>query len=327
MTPLISIVIPAFNIEQYISAALDSVFAQTDTNIEVIAVDDGSADTTGQLLDEYAEKEARLKVIHKQNGGVTKARLDGIKAAAGDYIGFVDGDDLIDADMFERLLNNALECGADISHCGYRRINGTDIQYFYNTGKKIAQNKTNGVCDLLEGSFVEPSLSNKLFKKDVFKGILSGSSLMDTSFRENEDLLMNYCLFKAADKSVFEDFCPYQYLIRTDSSSHSSIKPHYLADPIKIGELLLRDSEDSPEINRLAARYYVVKLIRAATNKDGLDNADILKIKKDAEKKLRTFLPAYLSFRNESSKRKLLAVFAAYAPGLYSFIHKLYSTV
>lgn len=325
MAPLISIVIPAYNIEAYISDTLDSVFAQTYTDIEVIAVDDGSTDKTGLLLDGYAEKEPRLRVIHKQNGGVTKARLDGIRAAKGEYIGFVDGDDLIDKDMFERLLNNALRYGADISHCGYRRINGERIQYFYNTGTVKEQDTATGLYDLLEGTMIEPSLCDKLFKKTLFAELLNGGSLIDVSLRENEDLLMNYCLFKAAEKSVFEDFCPYQYLIRTDSASHGSIKPHYLADPVKIGELLLPDTANLPDVNRMAARYYVVKLIKAATNKDGLANADIRQIKKDAAKKLRTFLPKYLAYKNESKKRKLLAVFAAYAPGIYHFIHKLYA--
>ena len=325
MTPLISIVIPAYNIEAYISDTLDSVFAQTYTDIEVIAVDDGSTDKTGLLLDGYAEKEPRLRVIHKQNGGVTKARLDGIKAAQGEYIGFVDGDDLIDPDMFERLLHNAVKYNAAISHCGYRRIDGDAISYFYNTGILTEQTNEKGLYDLLAGEIIEPSLCNKLFNKSLFGNLLSEESIMDASFRENEDLLMNYCLFKEAEKSVFEDFCPYQYLIRTGSSSHAAIKPHYLADPVKIGELLMQDSRDMPEINRMAARYYAVKLIRAAANREGINDPAIRQIKKEAQTKLRAFLPKYLSFSEESKKRKLLAVFAAYAPTLYSFIHKIYA--
>ena len=92
---LVSVIIPAYNIEDYIGRCLDSVLSQTYKNLEILVVDDGSSDCTGEILDDYEKKDQRIRVIHKENGGVSSARNIGIEAATGDYIGFVDGDDLM----------------------------------------------------------------------------------------------------------------------------------------------------------------------------------------------------------------------------------------
>ncbi len=323
--PLISIIIPCYNIESYIEKTLDSVFAQTYRNIEVIAVDDGSRDGTGPVLDRFAEKEPRLTVLHQDNQGVSAARIHGIEASCGEYIGFVDGDDLIDADMYERLYCNAVTYDADISHCGYRKIVQEKTEYYYNTGETVIQNTKQGICDLLEGKRVEPGLWNKLFRRYLFGPLLRGDTVMDTKMRENEDLLMNYCLFSVASISVYEDFCPYQYIVRCNSSSHGSVKPHILSDPIRIGEILLRETGKNPDLYQLASRYYVTKLIKVVTVAQSSDSPEITVIRQNAARKIKSFLPKYLSLTGEPFRRKLLAVWAAYAPGTYGFVHRVYS--
>ena len=322
--PMISIVIPFYNLEKYAVKTLDSVFAQTYLNTEVIAVDDGSADGTGKILDEYARHEKRLKVIHKQNEGVSRARLDGIKAAGGEYIGFVDGDDLIDSDMYERLLANALKYDADISHCGYRMIRPDGkTEYYYNTGEVIIQDNRQGIYDLLDGSKIEPGLCNKLFHKSLFHSLLHNSK-MDWSLKENEDLLMNYYLFKESAVSIYEDFCPYCYIVRIGSSSHGKVKEHILSDPIKIGETFLKETEEDNDLYKLSSRYYVTKLIKAITfNYD--KNSDINKsLRIRSQKKLKSFLRQYLKVEAGNSLKMCRAVLACYFPRLYVFLHKLY---
>ena len=111
---LVSVIIPAYNIEDYIGRCLDSVISQTYKNLEIIVVDDGSRDHTGEILDNYAKKDRRIKVIHKENGGVSSARNKGIEAAEGDYIGFIDGDDLIEPEMYKTLVDLLEEENADI---------------------------------------------------------------------------------------------------------------------------------------------------------------------------------------------------------------------
>ena len=100
MKNLISIIIPAYNIENYIAKCLDSLLNQTYRNLEIIVVDDGSSDNTGKVIDDYLSKYDNIKVIHKKNAGVSAARNSGIEVASGDYIGFVDGDDTVDEEMF-----------------------------------------------------------------------------------------------------------------------------------------------------------------------------------------------------------------------------------
>ena len=118
MNELISVIVPVYNIAEDLPNCLDSILAQTYPNVEIVAVDDGSSDQSGEILDRYAETYPNIRVIHKENGGVTSARLRGVREAEGEWIGFVDGDDVIETDMYERLKNNAVKYDAQISHCG-----------------------------------------------------------------------------------------------------------------------------------------------------------------------------------------------------------------
>lgn len=128
---LISVIVPVYKVEPYLRKCVDSILAQTYTNLEVILVDDGSPDNCGAICDEYAAKDVRVKVIHKENGGQGSARNRGLDIATGKYIAFVDSDDWIDPDMYESLRNLLLQYDAEIAEGSYR---------FYRPWK--TQNKT-----------------------------------------------------------------------------------------------------------------------------------------------------------------------------------------
>ncbi len=243
--PKISVVVPAYNIEQYLPRCIDSILEQSYHNMEVILVDDGSKDDTGRIADAYAEQNpGRVKVIHLENGGVTHARLAGIREASGEWIGFVDGDDVIEPDMYQRLMDNAIRYHADISHCGYQTIvnDGERVHYFYNTGRLVQQDKATGLKDLLSGEFIEPGLWNKLFHKSLFGGLT-----MPIDIRINEDLLMNFYLFKESTSAIYEDFCPYHYMTRTTSASRSGFNEYKVLDPVKVWKIILRSSDADVE--------------------------------------------------------------------------------
>lgn len=234
----ISVIIPAYNLQDEISRAINSVLCQTYHPIEIIVVDDGSTDGTSELVDEYSKRYSNVIAIHRANGGVSSARLEGIRAATGDWIGFVDGDDEIEPDMYEFLMNNAVKYHADISHCGYQMMfEDGHVNYFYNTGRLVQQDKITGLKDLLSGSFVEPGLWNKLFRKNLFQSVLQ-DNFVPTDIKINEDLLMNYILFAQSTRSVYEDRCKYHYLIRSGSASRSELNRNKIYDPIRVKELI-----------------------------------------------------------------------------------------
>ena len=115
---LISIVVAVYNVEKYISACIDSLLAQNYANVEIILVDDGSTDHSGEICDSYSKRDKRIKVIHKENGGLSSARNVGIEMANGSLIGFVDGDDTVEKEMYEQLYTNMISTNSDISICG-----------------------------------------------------------------------------------------------------------------------------------------------------------------------------------------------------------------
>ena len=120
MNDLISIIVPVYNVEQYLDRCVKSLLQQTYKNLEIILVDDGSPDRCGQMCDNYAKLDSRVLVIHKENGGLSDARNAGLSHAHGEYIAFVDSDDYIEADMISELYNACHNQDADIVVCGRR---------------------------------------------------------------------------------------------------------------------------------------------------------------------------------------------------------------
>lgn len=249
----ISVIVPVYNLEKELPRCLQSILTQTHRNLEVIAVDDGSSDGSREVLTEFAARDGRVKPVFKENGGVTSARLRGVVESSGDWVGFVDGDDEIEPDMYERLLANAGQYGADISHCGYRMVFADGrVNFFHNTGAVREQNRETAIRDLLEGSLVEPGLCNKLYRRALFEDLPRKT---DASIRINEDLLMNYYLFSASEKAVFEDWCPYHYIVRGTSASRSKLNEHRMYDPVRVKQIILEDAPE--ELLPDARRAYV----------------------------------------------------------------------
>lgn len=220
MENLISIIVPAYNVAPWLPRCLDSILAQTYGNLQIIVIDDGATDETPQIIDKYAKEDSRIMAVHQENAGLVAVRDRGIELATGDYVAFVDGDDVINPDLYERLLANAVKYQADISHCGVKFCfqEGREEAH-YGTGRVVIQDNFQGVKDLLEGDFVEPALWNKLYRATLLK-----DSCLDENVLNNEDLLRNFVLFSRADRSVFEDFCGYQYIQRQGSMSKDRSK-------------------------------------------------------------------------------------------------------
>lgn len=320
MQPLISVIVPAYNIEKYIERSLNSICAQTYQNLEIIVVDDGSADRTGEIIDKLAQKDSRIIPIHKTNAGVSAARNAGLDLAKGEYIGFVDGDDIIEKNMYELLVSNALKYNADISHCGYQMVFPNRVDYYYNTGEIIVQDNYQGVYDLVKADKIEPGLCNKLYGRELI-----GDSRLDIKIRINEDLQFNYYLFKKANKSVFEDVPLYHYIVRENSASTSCVNKNKLQDPLTVlGNMM---SQETGEIYELLEKRYLYMLEKISTVRDVSHDLELLKYQLEKRKELKEYLRCGNFKAQYSSKEIFQLKLAATSPFLYYIFHEIYATI
>lgn len=168
MSEMISIIVPVFNVEEYLEECLDSIIKQTYKQIQVIMVDDGSTDLSGRICDNYSRLDSRFKVIHKKNGGVSSARNVGLDAAEGEYIGFVDPDDWIDVDMYDRLLYNICKYNVDISVCAYYEHRRSEVCVkLYELIGRVKSDEA--LSDLLQ--HFNAYLWCRLYRRQVFEGM------------------------------------------------------------------------------------------------------------------------------------------------------------
>lgn len=126
---MVSVIIPIYNVEKYVDNCIESVLHQTHTDMEILLIDDGSIDNSGKVCDAYMEKDNRIKVVHKKNGGLSDARNSGIDLAIGEYIMFLDGDDYIHPQMVEILYKNLIQMDADMSACAYKKVEENQLDY------------------------------------------------------------------------------------------------------------------------------------------------------------------------------------------------------
>ena len=227
MNNLISVIIPAYNAEQYIERCLESVVKQTYKNLEIIVVDDGSTDNTGDICEQYAKRDKRILVIHQQNKGLTRSRKVGITLSKGEYIGFVDSDDWIDEDMYEYLYQNMLKFDAQVVTSGrYLEFNGRSTKipdsvkpgiYHPLNNKYFCQNMIYDEDDILWG--ITPNFWNKLFKKQHLIGFQQN---VDDNITYGEDDACVYPCMAFAETVCVTEKCFYHYWRHEDSMSASS---------------------------------------------------------------------------------------------------------
>ena len=270
---LVSIIVPAYNIESYIGRCLESILNQSHKKIEILVIDDGSTDGTWNVIKHYAAKDQRIVAMHKENGGVSSTRRVGLEHAQGEYIGFVDGDDYVEPEMYEHLLMNALKYNADISHCGYRMIYPDGhIDYYYGTEQLRIQDHETALLDLLLGEQIEPSLCNKLFHQKTLSELLE-SSHWNEDIRINEDLLLNYYLFKQSNASVYEDKAFYHYILRKGSAATSKKERYKTLDPLKVISIIKEDVSDNNKLSIVVYQRYLRCLINIAVQQDWKEDA------------------------------------------------------
>jgi len=217
----ISVIIPVYNVENYLRQCLDSIINQTLKEIEIICINDGSTDSSKQILEEYALKDERIKIINQKNKGVSAARNTGIDAATGEYIGFVDSDDWVKLDAYEKLYNKITREDVDIVFSRYNYVfEDGRIEHNPNYFKELDEIKINSIDENLELLKISPSIWTKIFKK---------SFILDNKIRFPEGVLAEDLFFivqyllKANGIVYLNNYFSYNYRIRDSGEEKSTI--------------------------------------------------------------------------------------------------------
>ncbi|BCG58629.1 glycosyltransferase family 2 protein [Paenibacillus sp. URB8-2] len=216
MKPEISIIVPVYNVENYIHKCVDSILAQSFENFELILVDDGSPDNCPAICDQYAAKDPRVRVIHKPNGGLSDARNWGLNIAEGKYVGFVDSDDWIADDMYELLYHSLIENEADIAVCcHYEVVDGELFQINNYDGYPRVLSNVEGLSELLMDVRIKNLAWDKLYKRELFRNVNYPVGVY------YEDTPTTYKLFLQASKVSLVNIPKYYYFKRKESITGS----------------------------------------------------------------------------------------------------------
>lgn len=318
-TPLISVIIPVYNVEKYLHRCLDSVIAQTYQNLEIICVDDGSIDESGRICDQYAVRDARIKVIHQENQGLSAARNRGLDAAEGEYIAFVDSDDYILEDMYKKMLDKLLNYNVDLCVCQW--------QYEFSDGRQVVKKKN--IDPTIYGRKASLEFARFLYRGNYENGVVVAAwnklyrrVLLDKirfEGRIHEDDAFNGRIM-AKNISVYvmeEQF--YVYAQNGDSLTNkpfSANKFFFLDVLAERRELFKSDAFIRQETELLYCNMYIEYCLRA--RKDGVEVSH-------PERYRQIFRKMFSSLRREGKaniKFRLRMMLFSFSPSLYRSITK-----
>ena len=316
MKQLLSIIVPVYNVESYLQQCIESILSQSYRDIDLILVDDGSKDSSGAICDAYAEKDRRVHVIHKKNGGVADTRNTGLRHAAGEYVTFVDSDDFLAPDAYKTHMENLQKTGAQISICGF---------YSYYHPQKILPKRQDAFYAVLNSEqAIQMSTSfdyfgiavwDKVFKKDLFEGIEFPAG------RLAEDWFVVYKLLDRAQKIVYDARQFYYYRQRPGSYTHDKLvsRDNMLASK----EVLDFVTEHYPNIREDALFSYVFACV-------GVYNNLILYNKKDKagrEQLYKIICKHYKRIARKcqlSKSRRCQLMLLRYCPPLYTLAFHIF---
>ena len=309
MEELISVIVPVYNVEIFFDKCMTSIVNQTYKNLEIILVDDGSTDKSGKKCDEWKEKDERIKVIHKENGGASSARNVGLEDVTGNWISFIDSDDYIEKTFLENLYNSAKENNADIAAGGFKRITLYKEKIKYSEENFISDKK-----DMMRRFLLNDGLSfalcDKIYKKKLFDTIRFPEGKMD------EDIGTLYRVFDNADKLVHINKSEYYYIQRNGSVEHSGFSIKNLAG-VEFTEAIVKLMEKKyPDLVELAENLYIY----------ALNNCTILcyrgglkKEHKELKEKLKKYIPKILKNSKIKLGRKIKSILIVYFGGSIIF--------
>lgn len=308
MDSLISVIVPIYKVENFLCKCVDSILNQTYKNLEIILVDDGSPDKCGEICDEYAKKDSRIKVIHKENGGLSDARNAGIDVAQGDYFVFVDSDDYIDYEMIETLYYCIKNDNSDLALCSFT--------YVDEEGKEICERKNKSpikneiisteqslqkLCEIKNWYYIVAW--NKLYKKEIF------NNLRFPKGKINEDEFTIHHIFNKCRYISCVEKPLYYYLQR----SGSIMKTKTGMKALDSAEALYDRTVFAMENDIAFLAYYSIRAMSRVIG-EFIPQDDASQKRKSEVYKLYVDVIKKMKFKNLSLKKKLIIAIAKICP-------------
>lgn len=259
---IVSIIVPIYNIENYIEDCVQSITNQSYKNLEIILVDDGSSDNSPLICDELAKKDNRIKVIHKKNGGLSSARNAGIEIAKGEYLGFIDGDDIVNCEMYEFMINIAINENADIVQCEFLKfLNISEIVNDSYDSEVTIFNNVEALKNLYKPGINISSIVTwtKIYKRDLFKEIRFPLGKL------HEDEFTTYKLLYKANKIAYTNrkLCYYRQTPNSIMNSNFSKNRLDVLESLEERLDFINNNFNDSELKDLSLEYYLMNCMNS----------------------------------------------------------------
>lgn len=282
--PKVSIIIPIYNTDKYLAACLESVISQTLKDIEIICVNDGSTDDSLKIVQEFASKDCRIKIVQKENGGLVSARKAGVMATSGEYVGYVDSDDYVEADMYEKLYAAARKYQVDMVTCGYYLEGDYTTEHYDTVNAGLYERdsmeflRENTIYNMeKQETGLRGALWCKLFRRELF--VDSQMQIPESiSIAEDKMCLLHYILHCRTVYVIKEAF--YHWCIHQESMSHKA-NLNYLVCVNEVYKYLcdLYAHENFTDKMRAQAEIYITELLILGINgRMGFQHSNLLRI-------------------------------------------------
>lgn len=314
----VSIIVPVYNVQNYLEKCLDSILEQTYNDLEIILVDDGSTDKSGFICDSYEKKDKRVKVIHKKNGGLSAARNAGLEIASGDYLLFIDSDDWIENDYVNYLLHLIIQYKTDISICEIINIteNGRIINNPLNDNCEVLLDEKRSLLELLKTRLFSTSVCGKMFCRKLF------SNRRFPVGKIYEDIPVVYDIFLEGHKVAFGAKGLYYYLLRQNSITKSKFSTKRLDAISFITEAMDKVDLIYPEFKNLTdlRRFLAFFTLMESFSNDELSQKYVSLVRKEIKK----YRMNVIFSRGIRNKDRMKAFISFFDYRVIRFIMKVY---
>lgn len=315
---LISIIVPIYNVEKYLKECIESIINQTYKNIEIILVDDGSPDNCGKICDEYSQKDKRIIVLHKENGGLSDARNKGIDIAKGDYLTFVDSDDFVNIDYIEKLYNSIKFNNTKLAQCGISKVNeNNEIIEKLNYDENYIKTSHEILNELYGKHLIENVVVwNKMYAKELFENIRFPVGKI------HEDEFTTYKIFYSVDRISLLSDCLYNYR----QTNESIIGKKFNKKRLNLLEALEERMDSFKNRNEIdlyekTLKFYIEQLrLYYIKVKKYIENSK--EIQQDIKRKYKIEYKKFMKVKEKTFKEMLKAKIFYFCPDLYYIIKK-----